>query len=43
LQDVVDDDFDGPRFKNVAEGFAEHGDEGKSELLPIRPDEANDA
>ena len=42
LQDVVDDDLDGPRLENVRERLAQHGDERQRQRLPVRPDEVDD-
>jgi hypothetical protein len=40
LQNVVDDDRDGPRLEDVRRRFADDGCQRQNEGLPVRPQEA---
>jgi hypothetical protein len=42
LQDVVDDDLDGPGLENDRDRLAQHGHERETQRLPVRPDEVDD-
>ena len=42
LQNVVDDDLDGPRLEDVRERFAQHGDQRDGQRLPVRPNQVDD-
>ena len=42
LQNVVDDDLDGPRLENVRERFAQHGHQRDGQRLPVRPNQVDD-
>ena len=42
LQDVVDNDGDGPGFQHVSERFADDGDKRDHERLPVRPQYASE-
>ena len=42
LQNIVDDDFDGPRFEYVAESLAQYGNERQTERFPVRTNEVAD-
>jgi hypothetical protein len=39
LQDVVDDDLDGPRLEDISGGIAEDGEKRQRERDPVGPDQ----
>jgi hypothetical protein len=42
LQNVVDNNLDGPRLENIRECFAQHGHQRDGQRLPMRPQQVDD-